>query len=160
LIFCDVEVGSWCARDAAEVFMRATLSQVMTRGVETTSSAATLEEAAKKMRVHNIGFLPVVDDHKVVGVITDRDIVIRAVCGMFRPEMVRVREVMTPELIACYEDEGITKASFLMEKNLIHRLVVLDRRERLAGVVSLSDIAAKTKDEMLSGHILAMVAAA
>lgn len=125
--------------------MRATLSQVMTRGVETTSSAATLEEAAKKMRVHNIGFLPVVDDHKVVGVITDRDIVIRAVCGMFRPEMVRVREVMTPELIACYEDEGITKASFLMEKNLIHRLVVLDRRERLAGVVSLSDIAAKTR---------------
>ena len=63
-------------------------------------------------------------------------------------------------MIACYEDEGITKASFLMEKNLIHRLVVLDRRERLAGVVSLSDIAAKTKDEMLSGHVLAMVAAA
>jgi CBS domain-containing protein len=160
LIFCDVEVGSWCARDAAEVFMRATLSQVMTRGVETTSSAATLEEAAKKMRVHNIGFLPVVDDHKVVGVITDRDIVIRAVCGMFRPEMVRVRQVMTAKVIACYEDEGITKASFLMEKNLIHRLVVLDRRERLAGVVSLSDIAAKMKDEMLSGHVLAMVAAA
>src|SRR4029450_5916027 len=132
-------------------------SQVMTRGVETISSAATLEEAAKKMREHNIGFLPVVDDHKVVGGITDRDIVIRAVCGMFRPEMVRVRHVMTPQAIACYEYEETTKALFLMEKNLIHRLVVLNRGEGLAGVVSLSDIATKTKNEKLSGHVLGMV---
>ena len=140
--------------------MKLTVSEVMTRGIETISPASTLEQAAKQMKAHNVGILPVVDGDDVVGVVTDRDIVLRAVSERLRPEMTRVKDVMTPNAISCYEDEGITAASLVMEKNLVHRLIVLDRNEKLVGIVSLSDLAAKAKSEALSGHILGKVSAA
>ena len=74
--------------------------------------------------------------------------------------MTRVREVMTPQAISCYEDQNITEASLLMEKHLVHRLIVLDRNEKFVGIVSLSDLAAKAKSEKLSGHVLGNVSAA
>ena len=140
--------------------MKTPVRQVMTRGVETISGAATLEEAAKAMRTHNVGILPVLENEKLTGVITDRDIAVRAVSARMRPEMTRVRDIMTPKVVACYEDQEITRASMLLEKNLIHRLIVLDRNEKLVGLVSLSDIASKTKKEALSGHVLSKVSAA
>jgi CBS domain-containing protein len=140
--------------------MKTPVRQVMTRGVETISGAATLEEAAKAMRTHNVGILPVLENEKLAGVITDRDIAVRAVSARMRPEMTRVRDIMTPKVVACYEDQEITRASMLLEKNLIHRLIVLDRNEKLVGLVSLSDIASKTRKEALSGHVLSKVSAA
>ena len=140
--------------------MKFTVSEVMTRGVETISSAATLEHAAKQMEAHNVGILPVVEGDEVVGVVTDRDIVLRAVSQRLRPEMTTVREVLTPKAITCYEDQYITEASLLMERNLVHRLIVLDRNEKLVGIVSLSDLAAKAKSEALAGHVLGEVSAA
>jgi CBS domain-containing protein len=140
--------------------MEIIVGQVMTRGVETISAAATLEQAAKTMRDHNVGILPVIDDDRVVGVLTDRDIVLRAVSTRMRPEMTRVRDVMTLKAISCREDEDISNASVLMEKNFIHRLIVLDRNEKFVGIVSLSDIAAKAANETLSGYILGKVSAA
>lgn len=140
--------------------MKIPISQVMTRGVETISAAATLEQAAKTMRTHNVGILPVIENEKLAGVITDRDIAVRAVSARLRPEMTRVRDMMTPRVIACYEDEDITKASLLLENNFIHRLIVLDRDDKLVGLVSLSDIAAKTRSEALSGHVLSKVSVA
>jgi len=140
--------------------MKIPIRQVMTRGVEAISAAATLEEAAKAMRTHNVGILPVLENEKLAGVITDRDIAVRAVSARMRPEMTRVRDIMTPKVIACYEDQDIKKASLLLENNLIHRLIVLDRIGKLVGLVSLSDIASKTRKEALSGHVLSKVSAA
>lgn len=140
--------------------MKFKVSTVMTRNIETISPAATLEQAGKQMRTHNVGILPVVDEGKLLGVVTDRDIVLRAVSEGMRPYMTRVRDVMTRKAVSCYEDEDIAKASLLMEKNLVHRLVVLDRNEKLAGIVSLSDIAARSCSEGLCGHVLSKVAAA
>jgi CBS domain-containing protein len=141
-------------------FMKIRVSEVMTCGVETIGPAATLETAATKMKAHNVGIFPVVEDDELIGVLTDRDIVLRAVSMRMRPEMTRVREVMTPSAVSCYADEDITEASLLMEKNLVHRLIVLDRNEKLVGIVSLSDLAAKTKSAALAGHVLAEVSAA
>jgi CBS domain-containing protein len=140
--------------------MKVKVSEVMTCCVEKISAAATLEQAAKQMRDHNVGLLPVVDGEKVVGVVTDRDIVLRAVSGRLRPEMTRVRDVMTPGAIVCHDEQDIAEASLVMEKNLVHRLIVLDRNEHLVGIVSLSDLAAKAKSETLTGHVLGKVAAA
>jgi len=140
--------------------MNIKVSEVMTRGIEKISPAATLEQAAKQMKEHNVGLLPVVDEEKVVGVVTDRDIVLRAVSARLRPEMTRVRDVMTAKVIFCHEDEDITQASLLMERNLVHRLIVLDRNEKLAGIVSLSDLAAKAKSAAFAGKVLAEVSAA
>jgi CBS domain-containing protein len=143
-----------------EVDMRSKVSTAMTRNIETISPAATLEQAGKKMREHNVGFLPVVDEGKLLGVVTDRDIVLLAVSYGMRPYMTRVSEVMTHNAVFCYEDQDIAEASLLMEKNLVHRLVVLDRNGDLAGIVSLSDLAARTHSEALSGHVLSKVVAA
>jgi CBS domain-containing protein len=132
----------------------------MTRGIEKISPAATLEEAAKQMKAHNVGILPVVDGEEIIGMITDRDIVVRAVSERLRPEMTRVRQAMSPKASFCYEDEDIAAASLLMEKNLVHRLIVLDRNEKLVGIVSLSDLAAKAKSNALAGHVLAEISAA
>jgi CBS domain-containing protein len=140
--------------------MEITVREVMTFGVETISPAATLEQAAKKMKEHNIGILPVVEDEELLGVVTDRDIVLRAVSERLRPEMTRVRNVMTPEAIYCYEDQSITEVSLVMEKHLVHRLIVLDRNEKLVGIVSLSDLAAKGNSEKLSGRVLGKISAA
>jgi len=112
------------------------------------------------MRTHNVGILPVLENEKLAGVITDRDIAVRAVSARMRPEMTRVRDIMTPKVIACYEDQDIKKASLLLEENFIHRLNVLDRIGKLVGLVSLSDIASKTRKEALSGHVLSKVSAA
>lgn len=140
--------------------MKFRVCEVMTRNVETVSPANTLEAAAQKMTARNVGILPVVDGDKLVGVVTDRDIVLRAVAQRLRPEMTRVRDVMTSTAICAYEDQNLSDVSLLMERNLVHRLIVLDRGDKLVGVVSLSDIAAKTKNEALSGHVLGKVVAA
>jgi len=136
------------------------VSAVMTRGIETVSPGATLELAAKKMLNRNVGFLPVVDSEKVVGIVTDRDIVLRGVAFALRPQMTTVAQVMTPKALAVYEDQTLPDAALVMEKNMVHRLVVLDRQEKLAGIVSLSDIAAKTGNEALSGYVLGKVVVA
>src|SRR5438876_841455 len=133
------------------------IHELMTRGIETVSSGATIEFAGKKMQASNIGFLPVLDSEKVVGIVTDRDIVVRAVSAGLRPHMTTVGQVMTKRVLSCYDDDSITDAAMLMEKHFVHRLIVLDRPGRLVGIVSLSDIAAKTKNERLSGHILGKV---
>ena len=136
------------------------IREVMTRGIETISPGETLEAAARKMLDRNVGFLPVMDSEKVVGVVTDRDIVLRAVSAGLRPHMTTVHQVLTKDVLAVYEDQSLTDASLVMEKHLVHRLLVLDRQDRLVGIVSLSDIAAKTKNEQLSGHVLGKVVAA
>jgi CBS domain-containing protein len=140
--------------------MDITVREVMTFVVETISPAATLEHAAKKMNEQNVGILPVVEEERILGVVTDRDIVLRAVSERMRPEMTRVRDVMTRAAICCYEDQSITEAAGLMETHLVHRLIVLHRNQKLAGIVSLSDLAAKAKSDLLSGHVLAQVSAA
>ena len=134
--------------------------EVMTRGVETVSPGETIGRAAKKMETLNVGFLPVVESEKLVGVVTDRDIVTRAVAAGLNPHMTTIRQVMTRQAFTCHDDETLTEASLVMEKNLIHRLVVIDRQDRLIGVVSVSDIAAKAGNEPLSGHVLGKVVAA
>jgi CBS domain-containing protein len=134
--------------------------EVMTRGIETVSPGATIEFAAKKMMNRNVGFLPVVESEKLVGVVTDRDIVLRAVSAGLRPYMTTVGQVMTKESLTVYDDETLTEASLVMEKHFVHRLIVMDRQQHLVGIISLSDIAAKTKNERLSGHVLGKVVAA
>src|SRR5438552_731179 len=110
------------------------ISEVMTRGVETVSPGGTIGQAAKKMATLNIGFLPVLESEKVIGVVTDRDIVTRAVSAGLNAHMTTVRQVMTRKAFTCHDDEALTDASLIMEKNLV------DRHERLVGIVSLSDI--------------------
>jgi CBS domain-containing protein len=140
--------------------MKLTVGEVMTRAVDTISSDAMIDQAAKHMRTLDIGFLPVLENDKPVGVLTDRDIVTRVVAERRRPEFTYVRDIMTPAATYCYEDEDITVPFLIMESNLVHRLIVLDRHERLVGVISLGDLAARAQMDSMAGHVLGRILAA
>lgn len=105
---------------------------------------ATLSEAAQEMKLLDVGILPVCENGRVVGMVTDRDITVRGVAQEIDPLHATVSEVMTEETVWCYEDQDILDAVGLMEKWQFRRLPVLNREERLVGIVSLGDLVAHT----------------
>jgi len=110
------------------------------------------------MRELDVGVLPVCGDHdRLVGMITDRDITIRATAGCCDPGGTCVRDIMTPNLIYVFEDQDVTEAAQLMKENQIRRLVVLNHDKRLVGIVSLGDLAVDTRDEEMAGATLEAV---
>ncbi len=134
---------------------------VMTCDVEAIRMNSSLVGAAKLMRRENIGFLPVMNENEtVVGVVTDRDLVVRGLSEGRNVYMTRVSEVMTPAAVWCYADDVLTEAAEMMEVNHIRRLLVLDGAKRLVGLLSLDDLAARMSSDRLLGTVLRSVSAA
>jgi CBS domain-containing protein len=133
------------------------VNQVMTRGAECARPDASLHEAAERMKALDVGSLPVCDDDRLVGMVTDRDITVRATAEGLPPNLGQVRDIMTPNVVYCYEDQDVSEAARLMEQNQIRRLVVLNRDKRLVGIVSLGDLAVKAGDEGHSNEALEQV---
>jgi CBS domain-containing protein len=136
------------------------ISEVMTPRVEWLEAGASLQEAARRMKERNIGFLPVFQGDQMVGVLTDRDIVVRAIAQGKDPATTTVAEIMSPRVVWCFDDEDIDHVERLLKSRQIHRLPVLDRQRRLVGVVSLSDLAVRGADEHLVAQVLERVAEA
>jgi len=130
---------------------------MMTRGVECVGPDSTLEQAARKMKALDVGPLPVCDNDRLAGMLTDRDIVVRAVAEGLDPRTAHVREVMTPDIVYCFEDQDATEAAKLMKDNQVRRLAVLNRDKRLVGIVSLGDLAVETGDDQVIGSTLESV---
>lgn len=130
------------------------VADVMTRSVDVANPDARLDEAAERMRQLDAGVLPVVDGDKVVGMITDRDITVRATAEGRDPVTTKVSEIMTSEVVFTYDDEDVKDAAKLMQDHQVRRLVVLDREKKLVGIVSLGDLAVDTKDDKLKGQVL------
>jgi CBS domain-containing protein len=117
----------------------------------------TLVDAAGLMRQLDVGVLPVCDeDEGVIGMLTDRDIAIRAVADARDPGCTLVREIMTPETIFVYDDDSVQEAVRVMEQHQIRRAPVLNRERKLVGIVSLGDIAVDAS-AALSGEALKYV---
>jgi CBS domain-containing protein len=118
------------------------LKEIMTKEVEFVHPDDSLKEAARKMRVRDIGFLPVCDGDRLIGAVTDRDIVLRATAEGIDPNTKLEAVLMNSPIVYCFDDQDVEEAAKLMEEHQIRRVAVLDRRnKRLAGVVSLGDIA-------------------
>src|SRR5947208_1175005 len=98
------------------------LREIMTHEVEAIRPDISLREAAQKMKSLDVGALPVCQNDKLVGLITDRDITVRGVAAGQDPKSACVSDAMTPELIFCYEDEDVERAAKLMEEKQIRRL--------------------------------------
>jgi CBS domain-containing protein len=134
------------------------VKEIMTSDVECITPNTTLREAAQRMKELDVGPLPICgDDDRLAGMITDRDITVRAVAAGLDPSTAQVRDVMTPNIIYCFEDQDISDAAHMMEQNQIRRLLVLNRDKRLVGILSLGDLAVDTGDEQLAGHTLEAV---
>ena len=130
------------------------VKDVMTRGAEVVLPDATLQEAASKMKSLDIGPLPVCDGDKIIGMLTDRDITVRATAEGLDPKQTRVREVMSKELITCLEDQDVKEAAELMQSKQIRRVPILNKDKRLVGMLSLGDLANRIQDSKLAGKTL------
>jgi CBS domain-containing protein len=130
------------------------LREIMTTHVEVVHPEATLKEAAQKMKALDVGPIPVCDGERLQGMLTDRDNTVRATAEGRDPNTTKVREVMTPDVVYCFEDQDVREAADIMEEKQIRRLVVLNRDKRLVGIVSLGDLATQTGDAELESEEL------
>ena len=134
------------------------VSEVMTRGAECARPADTIAHAAERMKALNVGALPVCGDNdRLVGMLTDRDITVRATAGASDPCGTCVSDVMTPGITYCFDDQDVADAARLMKEKQIRRLAVLNRDKRLIGIVSLGDLAVDSRDDELAGATLEAV---
>lgn len=134
------------------------LREIMTRTVETIQATASVQEAAKKMRVADVGMLPVLQEMKLVGVITDRDLAIRAL-GQGRTDM-PVREAMSPFAICINQDCEVDEAIEKMQGRQVGRLVVENELGSVVGVVSAADIAIACSGDQRVGRLSAALSKA
>ena len=127
------------------------VSDAMTRDVCIARPDHTIEDAARMMLAIDAGLLPVGDDDRLIGTITDRDIAVRAV-GEGKGHKTEVGEVMTRDVKYCFEDEDTAHVAKNMGEQQIRRLPVLNRDKRLVGILSLADIASHEKDGRRVGN--------
>jgi CBS domain-containing protein len=127
------------------------ISALMTHEVEIIDPEATLQETAQRMLACHIRALPVGERDILVGILTDRDLVTRAITAGRDPTTTRVREVMTPDLVTCFADQEITVAIQLMHERQIHQLVVLSRDHHLVCIIALRDVPTPITVESLIG---------
>lgn len=116
------------------------VSEVMTRDVRTLNADASALDAAKCLAEDDIGFVPVTRDDRIVGVITDRDIVARVLADGRDPQSTKLAAIASNDPKYCYEDEDCEHVARNMDQLLIRRLPVVSREKRLVGVVSIEDI--------------------
>lgn len=131
------------------------VSEVMTSDVKIADPSRSIQDAAKLMDKNDCGSLPVGEGDRLVGMITDRDIVIRAVAAGL-PASTPIRDVMSGDIKYCFEDEEIEDVADNMGDIQMRRLPVLNRDKRVVGIVSIGDVA--RSDEECAGEALAGIA--
>lgn len=130
------------------------VKEIMTCDVEMVNSDAKVTDAAQKMKQLEVGALPIWENEELIGILTDRDIVVRAIAQGKDPITTSVSEIMTPEVFYCLESDDLYEAAKIMEEESIHRLMVLNDNGEPVGFVSLADFSVKCHDEHLVSEVL------
>jgi CBS domain-containing protein len=117
------------------------IREVMTRDVEVIRPNDTVRDAAQKMRNLDVGPIPVCDGQRVQGMITDRDIVVRAIAEDMDPAQTRVADIMSQGISYCFDDDEAEEVLERMEEEQLRRFIVVDRDKKLVGIVALADLA-------------------
>src|SRR5579884_692206 len=113
--------------------------EIMTTNVECVAPTTTIQDAAKKMKTLDVGFLPICDNDRLIGTLTDRDIVVRGLAGGFDAKKT-VKDLMTKDVFYCFENDDIEKCAETMKDKEVKRMLVLNSAKRLVGVVSIGDV--------------------
>ena len=132
------------------------LKDLMSRNVQIIDPDMTIEDAAKRMRDGDFGMLPVGENDRMIGTISDRDIAIRGVAER-KDGGTRVRDVMSKGVTWAYEDNSVEEAVVLMSEHQVRRLPVLDRNKRLVGIVALGDLAVEHSAARPAAEALAQI---
>lgn len=132
------------------------LKELMTRDVKVITPDMTIGDAAKMMRDGNFGMMPVIEDDRMIGTISDRDITIRAVAEG-KDCSSKVRDVMSEGIAWAYEDESVEQAATIMSERQVRRLPVVNRDKRLVGIVALGDFAVESSQIQPAAQALAEI---
>jgi CBS domain-containing protein len=135
------------------------VEEVMSCGVTTIDADDPIQLAAERMRGVVIGALPVLSHGKLVGMVTDRDLAVRATARGLDARAAQVREVMTAGAITCLPGESVEEAVALMRRHGVRRLVVVDRSLEPVGLLSIDDLALRPETRGLAGELLTHVIA-
>jgi CBS domain-containing protein len=130
------------------------IKEIMTRNPDIVTPNTTLRDAAQKMESLDVGSMPVCNGKKLVGMITDRDITVRATAEGMDPGKVKVGDFMTDHVHYCHADQNVEDAAQMMKENQIRRLPVVDQNNDLVGILSLGDLAVDTDNDRQSGETL------
>ena len=130
------------------------LKELMTRDVKVITPDMTIGDAAEMMRDGNFGMMPVIEDDRMIGTISDRDITIRAVAEG-KDCTSKVRDVMSEGIAWAYEDESVEQAATIMSERQVRRLPVVNRDKRLVGIVALGDFAVESSQIQPAAQALA-----
>jgi CBS domain-containing protein len=135
------------------------VKDAMHKGVDWVNPDTPITEIAKLMREHDIGCIPIGEDDKLVGMVTDRDIVCKGLAdGKFDPGRATASDVMTEGIHCCREDDDLAKAIHHMETLKVRRLPVINKNKRMVGMISLGDISHFTSGELMSGYVKSVAA--
>lgn len=129
------------------------VNDIMTQDVEQITSDTSVQDAARRMKARDIGFLAISDEGSAVGVITDRDLVVRCLGAGNDPATCTVDQIMTKAPRHLSAEDSVEDAAMLMEKHQIKRLLVTDESNHIIGVLTLGDIANATHDAELCGQV-------
>lgn len=132
--------------------------EAMHSGVEWMAPTASLAEIAAKMREHDIGAIPIGENDRLIGMVTDRDIVVKALVNGADISNMTARDVMTEGIVYCRADEELSDALRIMEERKIRRLPVIDENKRMIGMLSMGDVSSATPHE-LAGELASAVSA-
>ncbi|MHB0971700.1 MAG: CBS domain-containing protein [Thermoanaerobaculia bacterium] len=127
-----------------------TVSDLMTRDPQCVTERESLREVARKMKSADVGSLPVVQsdgDKKIIGMVTDRDIVVRILADGRNPDDCTVRDAMTDHVVSVHENDSLDRVFQVMSENQIRRVPVVNQREEIVGIVAQADIATQTEQE-------------
>jgi CBS domain-containing protein len=130
-----------------------TLKEAMTREIHTIKPEDTIQHAASLMKEQNVGLLPVLENGRPIGVVTDRDLTIRATASALDPKTTPVRRAMTNDLMTLKEDQDLEDAINLMKNKQIGRVLVQDKNGALVGILSASDAAMLCKGDQRIGKL-------
>ena len=135
------------------------VKEAMHKGVDWVSPDTPVTELAKLMREHDIGAIPIGENDRLVGMVTDRDIVCKGLAqDGFDAGRAMARDVMTPGIHCCREDDDLAKAMHHMEKLQVRRLPVINKSKRMVGMISLGDVGRLAPNDLLAGCVKSVAA--
>ena len=134
--------------------------ELMTADVECIPPGMLVRDAALKMRFLDVGFLPVCENDRLIGTLTDRDIVLRGVADGKDLKECKARDLMTADVFWCYDDLTAEEVAEFMASREVRRVLVLDRNKKLVGVISIGDLAKRGDDEQKTGETIKEIAEA
>jgi CBS domain-containing protein len=142
--------------EAREMAMK--VKDVMHKGATWVEASTPIAGVAKKMRTEDIGAIPVGENDRLIGMITDRDLCCRALGNRHDPKALTARQVMSKPILYCREDDAIGTAISTMKKAKVRRLPVIDAKKRLVGMLSLGDLSAKVDKQTSAAALKALAA--